>query len=237
MADENEGSSGGPPSYPGSGTAGASAPPPAAPSPPPTVTSPPPMPPPPPPPPTGSGLPVAPPPPPPGAASGYYPPPGTLVTPSGIPYASWGIRLGGFLIDAVILYVIQVIVGLLLKHNNTLRVHYTMHPHNQAIKHGSFSFLALIIAAIIFLIYGIVMIGSRGQTVGMMAVGIKAIRDGDGGAVTYGQALGRSLLQLIMSYTVILILLSDLWPLWDQKRQTLHDKAARTVVIRSRTTG
>jgi len=158
------------------------------------------------------------------------------MTPSGIPYASWGIRLGGFVIDFVLLYIVQVIFGVLLKHNNTLRVHFTMHPHNQAIKHGSFSFLALILAAVIFLIYGVVMIGSRGQTVGMMAVGIKATRD-DGGAVSYGQAFGRSLIQLIMSYTVVLILLSDFWPLWDKKRQTLHDKAVGTVVVRSRSSG
>jgi uncharacterized RDD family membrane protein YckC len=178
------------------------------------------------------------PPPPPGSDWSVAPTiaPGTLVTPSGTPYASWGIRLGGFLIDAVILYVVQLIIGGALRHNNTLRLHYTMHPNNGNIRHVSVSFLVFIIIAVVFLIYGTVMIGTRGQTVGMMAVGVKAIR-ADGGAVHMAQALGRSVLQLIMSYTVVLILLSDLWPLWDQKRQTLHDKAAGTVVIRSRTTG
>jgi uncharacterized RDD family membrane protein YckC len=159
-----------------------------------------------------------------------------LVTPSGVPYASWGIRLGGFLIDAVILYVVQLIIGGALRHNNTLRLHYTMHPNNGNIRHVSVSFLVFIIAALVFLAYGTLMIGGRGQTVGMMAVGAKAIRD-DGGVVHFGQAFGRALIQLIMSYTVVLILLSDLWPLWDKKRQTLHDKAVGTVVIRSRTTG
>jgi uncharacterized RDD family membrane protein YckC len=153
-----------------------------------------------------------------------------------VPYASWGIRLGGFLIDAVLLYVVQLIVGALLRHDNTLRVHFTMQPHNGSIKHGSISFLVFIITAIIFLIYGTLMIGGRGQTVGMLAVGIKAIRD-DGGVVHYGQALARAVVQLIMGYTVVVIALSDLWPLWDRKRQTLHDKAVQTVVIRSRATG
>jgi uncharacterized RDD family membrane protein YckC len=36
---------------------------------------------------------------------------------------------------------------------------------------------------------------------------------------------------------VVLILLSDFWPLWDKKRQTLHDKAVGTVVVRSRSSG
>jgi uncharacterized RDD family membrane protein YckC len=29
-------------------------------------------------------------------------------------------------------------------------------------------------------------------------------------------------------------ILDDLWPLWDGKRQALHDKAARTNVVRTR---
>jgi len=29
-------------------------------------------------------------------------------------------------------------------------------------------------------------------------------------------------------------LLDDLWPLWDGQRQALHDKAARTNVVRTR---
>jgi uncharacterized RDD family membrane protein YckC len=179
---------------------------------------------------------MPPPPPPMPGESLSFPPPGSFVTPSGIPYAGWGIRLGGFLIDGVILYIVQVIIAAVLRHNNTLRVHFTMHPNNGNIRHGSISFLVFIIAAVLFVIYGMVMIGSRGQTVGMMAVGIKATRE-DGGVVSFGQAFARALVQVVMTYTVIVILLSDLWPLWDPKRQTLHDKAVKTVVIRSRSAG
>ena len=32
----------------------------------------------------------------------------------------------------------------------------------------------------------------------------------------------------------IFSILDSLWPLWDDKRQALHDKAARTNVVRSR---
>jgi uncharacterized RDD family membrane protein YckC len=86
----------------------------------------------------------------------------------------------------------------------------------------------------VFLAYGTLMIGARGQTLGMMAVGIKAVRAEDDSAVAMARAFGRSVVQVVLSYTVILILLSDFFPLWDAQRQTIQDKAARTLVVRSR---
>ncbi len=47
----------------------------------------------------------------------------------------------------------------------------------------------------------------------------------------------RSLVQLVMAYTLIVGVLDVLWPLWDQKNQTLHDKAVGTVVLRTRNAG
>jgi uncharacterized RDD family membrane protein YckC len=43
-------------------------------------------------------------------------------------------------------------------------------------------------------------------------------------------ALGRYLLQSIL--TTVTLYLNVLWPLWDTKNQTLHDKVCSTVVIR-----
>jgi uncharacterized RDD family membrane protein YckC len=75
--------------------------------------------------------------------------------------------------------------------------------------------------------------GPRGQSVGMMAVGIRAVRDGTTDVSPgYGKAFGRSLLEQILRFTVIVWILDMLWPLWDGKKQTLHDKAVRTVVLR-----
>jgi uncharacterized RDD family membrane protein YckC len=67
----------------------------------------------------------------------------------------------------------------------------------------------------------------KGQTLGMMLYGI-AVRDvNDGGRVSAGRATLRSFI-LFMLFG---FLIDVLWPLWDTRRQALHDKAARTVVV------
>jgi uncharacterized RDD family membrane protein YckC len=67
----------------------------------------------------------------------------------------------------------------------------------------------------------------RGQTLGMMLYGIAVKNDADGGRVTAGRATVRS----VILFTLFGFLIDCLWPLWDYKRQALHDKAGRTVVV------
>jgi uncharacterized RDD family membrane protein YckC len=67
----------------------------------------------------------------------------------------------------------------------------------------------------------------RGQTIGMMLYGIAVRDDAGGGQVSLGRATLRSVILVGASSFFIDLL----WPLWDKKRQSLHDKAARTVVV------
>ena len=230
MADESSGSpSEGPPPFPGDG-------PPSFPG-----NAPPPMPPPMPP----TGLPSYPTPP-----SGGYPPPPSGQYPAsgygygnglaqGAPYAGWGTRLGGWLIDLVIFIVVQLIVGAALRHSNALTLHFTTTMHNGTIHHNRVDFLVYVITLVLAIIYATVLIGGpRGQSVGMMAVGIRAVRDGTTAVPAgHGKAFWRSLLEEVLRFTVIIWILDMLWPLWDSKNQTLHDKAVGTVVIRIRNAG
>lgn len=85
-------------------------------------------------------------------------------------------------------------------------------------------------------IYVSIMLATRGQTVGNMAVGTRVIDANTGGPVSAGKAVGRSAAELLFALVRIIIiptLLDILWPLWDRDNQTLHDKMAGTVVIRS----
>ena len=70
--------------------------------------------------------------------------------------------------------------------------------------------------------------GRRGQTVGKMALGIRIIDFRAGGPIGYGRAFVR---QLVKIFSGAAILLGYLWMLWDDERQTWHDKAARDVVV------
>ncbi len=188
---------------------------------------------------------MAPPPPPPNYAGGpvQFPAP-SYVEPTGVLYAPWGTRLGGWLIDFVILAIPIVILGVAFKHTHVLQFHMMARQHNGGHKRATFSGLALLLGALISLAYSTLLYGSpKGQTVGMMAVGVRVVRDGSLEPLGYGRALGRSLVEQLFRATILLLILGlawvldMLWPLWDKKRQTLHDKVVGTVVVRVRNAG
>jgi uncharacterized RDD family membrane protein YckC len=83
-------------------------------------------------------------------------------------------------------------------------------------------------------VYTTVLLANRGQTVGMMVVGTKCVREGTGANLTYGPALGRWAMGEVLGVTVIGGILDLLWPLWDANNQTLHDKVVHSLVIRVR---
>jgi uncharacterized RDD family membrane protein YckC len=160
------------------------------------------------------------------------------------PYATWGIRVGGYLIDTVIFLVVLVVLFILFRHSNTLEVH-LMARRGNGTKRRHFSTVPFLITGVLYIIYGTVLCGSsRGQTVGMMAVGVRAVREGSLGTLGYGRALARAVVEGVLRLVDLLFfvlglvwLLDMLFPLWDKKRQTLHDKVAGSVVLRLRPAG
>ena len=103
---------------------------------------------------------------------------------------------------------------------------------------GGGGFLAgmLISALIIFALgiaYTVFFNGSeKGQTVGKMVMKIQVRDEATGGPIGYGKAALRWLVTLVLSALCYIPGIIDaLFPLWDPKRQTLHDKAANSLVI------
>jgi uncharacterized RDD family membrane protein YckC len=135
------------------------------------------------------------------------PPGGTPAGPSG-PRADFWYRLGGFLIDGVILYVVYVVIGLVFQNNVVSR---------------------LLISLAVGFAYSVYFIGSSsGQTPGMRVLNIRAVDAATGGRVDYGRAFIRHVVGVVSQ---VLCYLGYLWMLWDPERQTWHDKAAGTFVV------
>jgi uncharacterized RDD family membrane protein YckC len=139
--------------------------------------------------------------PPPPLPSGWSQPSGSYVDRAG-----FGSRLGGLLIDGLVLLVPNLIV-----------------------QSTSSLVASWIMGVAIRLAYEVYFIASpSGQTVGMRALGIRAIDAQTGGRVDYGRAFVR----VLMSYVSgIPCALGYLWMLWDPERQTWHDKVAGTYVV------
>lgn len=175
-----------------------------------------------------------------------YPPPyaGGAGATGGAPYATWGIRLGGYLIDAVIFVPVIIVLAILFRHTHVLAIHF--HTRRSGVsQRRTFSLLSVLITAVGFLAYATILCGGpRGQTVGMMAVGVRVVRQGTHQVLGYGRAFGRAILEQVLRllgfasiFLGIIWVIDMLYPLWDGKRQTLHDKATGTVVLRVRDTG
>jgi uncharacterized RDD family membrane protein YckC len=140
----------------------------------------------------------------------------------GRPLASWAKRILALLVDFFFLSLLlswfgHTVFPNLLSSSSAI---YNKVPESQALSFLGVSFL-------VWVGY-LTLLGSskRGQTLGMMLYGI-AVRGLDGGQVSVGRATVRSVILVVLSG----FLIDAFWPLWDPRRQALHDKPARTVVV------
>jgi uncharacterized RDD family membrane protein YckC len=143
--------------------------------------------------------------------------------------------VGAWLID----WVITSIVGSIV----LIPIH-AVHQASSTVSGGSGSrpFLGVTITnqgALLFILFVVIyttaLTGSpRGQTVGMMAVRAKAVDAASGAPIGYARALGRVVVEyLLFALLVVPWVLDMVFPLWDSRRQTLHDKATNTVVVKT----
>src|ERR671914_650955 len=141
----------------------------------------------------------------------------------GRPLASWGSRLGAYLIDFLILLIPIVILAILI--------------FGGATDDGSFG------AWVVVLLYAPLLMvreGERnGQTLGKQFVGIRVVRD-SGEPFGFGAAALREVVlkQLAVGVASSIIpfipwFLNYFWPLWDDQNRALHDMAASTHVIKA----
>lgn len=122
-------------------------------------------------------------------------------------YAGFWIRTGAYLIDGIILGVINAVLGLLLSQAELLT-----------------SVVSLLLGAGYF----IFMESSANQgTVGKMLVGIK-VGDEKGEQLSFANALGRYFAKFL---STIILCIGFMMVGWDEKKQGLHDKLAKTYVF------
>jgi uncharacterized RDD family membrane protein YckC len=99
---------------------------------------------------------------------------------------------------------------------------------------GTLALVQLLVGAV----YTIVLIRLRGATLGKMAVGVRVRPWETEANPSWGQSglrwLGREGLGAVPFVGGLYQLVDALWCLWDPRRQCLHDKLPKTVVVKSR---
>jgi uncharacterized RDD family membrane protein YckC len=121
--------------------------------------------------------------------------------------ASFGRRLGAWLIDVILIDIVSAIVLL-------------------AGGRG----VAYALGIVLWLGYFAYFEGGdTGQTLGKRALGIRVYDFAGGtGAIGYGRGFVRAIMKYVSG---LVCALGYLWMLWDKEKQTWHDKVATTVVV------
>jgi uncharacterized RDD family membrane protein YckC len=131
--------------------------------------------------------------------------------------AGWWVRVAAYLIDTVILFVglgVLLLIG------------------------GAINDALLVVLLLVWVLATLVGYwtyfegGESGQTPGKKAMGIR-VRNEAGGPAGYGRAFGRNLVARVIAFFPLVGLVDVLWPLWDSRKQCLHDKAGSTIVVRA----
>jgi uncharacterized RDD family membrane protein YckC len=188
------------------------------------------------------------------AYPGYpgYAMPAVKSTPDGVPVANPWRRLGGWIIDGIIVSVVTAIVGYPLLRDFFDAVSRFADRVQAAANAGlaqpdantlvsdvlptiyKLSVLQLVVAAV----YIIPMTKLTGSTLGKMATGIRVRPMNTEGLPTWTQSVlrfvGFEVFAAVPSVGGFYFLIDVLWILWDPRRQALHDKIAGTAVVNRR---
>jgi uncharacterized RDD family membrane protein YckC len=138
-------------------------------------------------------------------------------------FASWGQRFGGYIIDALILAVPSLLGTIISAATSS---------------DGSPTAAGTMISVLFSLVsFGLAVYnrwylgGTTGQTWGRRALNIRLVSAQTGQPIGMGMAFVRDLCHFVDS---IICYIGWLFPLWDQRKQTIADKIVNTVVVPAR---
>jgi uncharacterized RDD family membrane protein YckC len=167
-------------------------------------------------------------------------------TADGVPLASWGRRLAAWIIDGILLTILSYVLLRALAPDYFTTIENLIDAasrqdqteiQNIAQDIAGQSFRVGLITWGTVTVYCLAFWTTLAQTPGRMAVGISVRRVDRAGPLDIVSALRRRLLSvlqivpLVSGLYFIVFLLDYLWPLWDDKRQALHDKVGGTQVV------
>jgi uncharacterized RDD family membrane protein YckC len=183
---------------------------------------------------------------------------GRFTTPDGVPLASWWQRAGALVIDWLIVSVLIAVVATPWVRDivHAYRVYFDDALDDSRNGAGTPSTSQLqsdishpilmigVVSIAVTFCYHVGFLAWKQATPGKLALGLRVRLRERPGRMPFGTVLLRwlgqfgvrviGLLPLVGAITLIYLLLDYLWPLWDDKRQSIHDQVAKTNVVRIR---
>jgi uncharacterized RDD family membrane protein YckC len=153
-------------------------------------------------------------------------------------YAAWGARAIGYIIDVLLVGVGMTVLYFLLGATFTSLAHLAIPRYSGEgeVGGGVCCMMLLLFPFATFLVglyNSVFLIAQRGYSIGQGVMRVMVV-DGSGNLLTAGTAFIRLLVRVAFGFVPFLPALDLLWPLWDVRRQTLHDKAVNSYVINMR---
>lgn len=188
----------------------------------------------------------------------HVPGPTGPTTPDGRRISGWGRRFGAYVVDNLICSTLAVVLAWPFMSTWVATVRGYVDDSMSAAAAGkagpempsTLSMLPWQLALSMLLVYAIYEIGMtvwRGQTLGKMLFGLSVRHYEDDRLLTLNEAGSRFLVKGISAITnpvpvlggiaSVVTIVDGLWPLGDARRQALHDKLPKSVVVVGRTYG
>jgi uncharacterized RDD family membrane protein YckC len=141
-------------------------------------------------------------------------------------YAGWGRRLAAVVID-------NLLVSLPFVATFVAAIVALEQSNDESDAAGLAILLSWAAWVVVPFVYFTVLHGRPGgQTLGKRLLGIRVIGE-DFRPIGYGRAFGRFAIGWVMWLACYVPgILDALWPLWDQKKQAIHDKVVNSMVVR-----
>jgi uncharacterized RDD family membrane protein YckC len=165
-------------------------------------------------------------------------------TPDGVFLSGWWLRVVARVLDAIITFVLALpVTGWfyyrylegVVKWSNDLAAQSASGSTSALVLPPwttyQYAFIASLITLLVAGVYEVIFLSRSGATPGKKVVGISVRLREKAGPPPMNTALVRTVCFSVMQLFSVVYLLDVLWPLWDTKKQALHDKVAATNVV------
>ena len=159
-------------------------------------------------------------------------------------YATWGDRVIAALIDGAIVLGVYIVISLIFAGAfvglgglaNMTDAANNPEAANALAGLSCLGCLAAIsVPLIVYFLIGlwnkVWLPAKRGYSIGQGVMKLRIV-GADGNLVPLGTLALRLVITVVFGFIPFVPLLDILWPLWDERRQTLHDKAVNTYVVK-----
>lgn len=139
--------------------------------------------------------------------------------------AGVGSRLVSAIVDGIVIFIPTMIVASVFSMGGLMASTAAEDGGAMAIVGGLIANLLAFVISVGYYVYT----WAIGTSVGMKVLGLRMVRADSGDAPGFGRAVVRYIVAILSS---IPLGLGYFWAIWDGQKQTWHDKAAGTIVIK-----